>query len=485
MKNYLKKKNINIFSVIVLIIFIIVMIYCGLNTFIINDDLPYSFFMRGNDRITNVFEIIRNQISDYLTINGRVIIHSVVQFLLIFGKTLYSVLTPIIIVITFIIMKKIIEKISDKKINSSIIYILLILFFLLLKDFNYLIHWVAGGVNYIWTFPLILGYTYFYLKNGIREKILFNSIVIFIFAMLHEITLVYISVLLLVDFINEKIIKKSNLNHYNKYIISLILGSLIIFLSPGNNGRIDMMYPWWNELSLIEKLVKTIPEVSINFLNLSNIYNIIPLVFIIFFLVELKNSKLKNRYIYVIINLLLSVVSFITNSGWIYLLLAISLFFSVIIYNHSEKRNKESIIFISFYAVVFSMILTPEFSCARPNYYMYIWMIIYIVKWIYEFIEENKFKRTFYLVFIFIVTLLLINEVEIYSYIGSIKNERLERIELLKKENGKVLELKEIKEPYAKFHPDANSPENNNYWAYRYFIQYYDLSNDIEIKIIK
>ena len=54
MKKYLNKKNIkniNVFSIVVLTIFVIVMIYCGLNTFIINDDLPYSFFMRGKEQV--------------------------------------------------------------------------------------------------------------------------------------------------------------------------------------------------------------------------------------------------------------------------------------------------------------------------------------------------------------------------------------------------------------------------------------------------
>ena len=48
-----------------------------------------------------------------------------------------------------------------------------------------------------------------------------------------------------------------------------------------------------------------------------------------------------------------------------------------------------------------------------------------------------------------------------------------------------ILELKEIKEPYSRFHPDANSPESNNYWAYRYFKQYYNLNDDVKVKIVR
>jgi len=85
-------------------IMFIALVYCSLNTFISNDDLPYSFYDRTSVRVTNIIQIIKTQIHDYSYINSRVFIHSIVQFLLIFGKNLWSILNPIVIILNFYII---------------------------------------------------------------------------------------------------------------------------------------------------------------------------------------------------------------------------------------------------------------------------------------------------------------------------------------------------------------------------------------------
>ena len=83
---YKKNKLEIIFFLVITLLFI----YCGLQTFVINDDLPYSLFYRGDVRITNIKQIIRNQASDYLTINGRFFIHCAVQFSIFFNWFLHK-----------------------------------------------------------------------------------------------------------------------------------------------------------------------------------------------------------------------------------------------------------------------------------------------------------------------------------------------------------------------------------------------------------
>ena len=43
------------------------------------------------------------------------------------------------------------------------------------------------------------------------------------------------------------------------------------------------------------------------------------------------------------------------------------------------------------------------------------------------------------------------------------------------------LKVKMIKAPYDRFHIDANSPVDKNYWAYPAFEDYYKLPEDIKI----
>ena len=92
---FLKKHKVLIISIIILLL---TLIYTSFNTFLSNDDLPYMFFYRGNKRITNLIQVIKNQVADYKHINGRFFIHCIIQALLIFDKKLWSILNPLVIV---------------------------------------------------------------------------------------------------------------------------------------------------------------------------------------------------------------------------------------------------------------------------------------------------------------------------------------------------------------------------------------------------
>ena len=96
-------------------------------------------------------------------------------------------------------------------------------------------------------------------------------------------------------------------------------------------------------------------------------------------------------------------------------------------------------------------------------------------------------KKTFInIIQIFSIMLFIftcICEYKIYTYIGNIHNIRLEEIEKVKKENLKVLKYKKINEKYSKYHPDSNSPSDETYWAYNYFLSYYDLPKDLKIEL--
>lgn len=61
----LKKVKENKFLFFFITVLYIILVYCHMNSFIISDDLTYSLFKRAGPRITNIFEIIENQIYDY------------------------------------------------------------------------------------------------------------------------------------------------------------------------------------------------------------------------------------------------------------------------------------------------------------------------------------------------------------------------------------------------------------------------------------
>lgn len=75
-------------------IFFIILVYTHINTFVANDDLPYSFYYRGNERVKSFGQIFANQLADYKNLNGRFFVHCVLQFVLMFGKNLWAFINP-------------------------------------------------------------------------------------------------------------------------------------------------------------------------------------------------------------------------------------------------------------------------------------------------------------------------------------------------------------------------------------------------------
>jgi len=479
----------NKYEIIFYMIVVGLFTYCGLRTFVMNDDLPYSLFYRGESRITSISQIIQNQMSDYLTINGRFFIHCAVQFVLMFGKNLFAIINAICIAVTIFFMKKIFI-LKSKDLNINIIYTLFIFLglFLLLGDYKYLIYWVAGSVNYIWLFTLVIAFIYYYLLKGLDRYKILNCILFFGFSMVHECSFVFILFLIIFDLVKNIVEKKIEIKSkkiflYLLYIIFSILGGLVVLKSPGNASRVASEQ-WWYGMSFIDRLCKSIPVVSLNLFKIFNINNLIPTIFLGLLTVYGIKQKSKITKILSSLIVLCAVFAVIFNNGWLYFIISILVCADLLLINYLNNNNDMNVLTMAFYAVVYSMIITPEYFAARPNYYMYIWMIINIVIFINYLSGKKIIIKIVQVSSILLVLFTGLREYKIYTYIGNIHKDRLKQIELVKKNDLKVIKYKKIDEKYAKYHPDANCPDSEEYWAYRYFLNYYKLPKDVKIELV-
>lgn len=288
---------------------------------------------------------------------------------------------------------------------------------------------------------------------------------------------------LITNILNKNIkIKSKDTLLYLLYIILTILGGLVVIKSPGNATRM-LANAWWYDMPLIKRLCTSIPAVSLNAFKLFNPDNLVITIFLILLIIYgLKNKSKKCKVLNILI-LLCSVFCIIFNNGWIYFALSILVFIDMILISYLNNFEKFGILTIAFYSVVFSMIITPEYFAARPNYYIYIFWIINIVIFINEMFNKKTFINIIQIFSIMLFIFTCICEYKIYTYIGNIHNIRLEEIEKVKKENLKVLKYKKINEKYSKYHPDSNSPSDETYWAYNYFLSYYDLPKDLKIEL--
>jgi len=459
-------------------IMFIALVYCSLNTFISNDDLPYSFYDRTSVRVTNIIQIIKTQIHDYSYINSRVFIHSIVQFLLIFGKNLWSILNPIVIILNFYIINKII-KLYVKNNNKLFNYIFGFICFLLLASYKWLIYWVAGSVNYVWMSLLLILFVYLYLKYDFHKTYVLNMIIILILSILHEslfvFSVVFVIFNIIYDFVFEKrIIKKKFL-----LFIPLIISGAFLFLSPGTLSRIDNSE--WSSYNFFEKVYLAFPIISKNLYYVKTIHNILPIIYIVIVITKLFTYKVNNKYILIVPMCLLFISLLIFNNEWIYLILSILMIISVFYINYKDNINKLILIFVCYYAVAYSMCLTIEYISGRPNYFVLIFIILLSTLYLQDILKEKILKRMI-LVLIPIFIYLLTNEIHIYTEIGKVHKERLDSIENYSEG---TLYLKELEEKYAAYHIDANLPAGKDYYTYGFFINYYNLPKGINIEYIK
>lgn len=468
--------------ILILSSFFIILLYCSLNTMILNDDLGYSFLYRTDVRITNLVQVLKMQISDYKIVSSRVFVHSIVQALLIFGKNVWSILNPIIIILNFYLIDKIIGLYKNNS-NKLFNYLFGLCCFLLIVNFKWIIYWVAGSVNYVWTSTFLFLFIYLYLRYGLNKKMWVNMLLVLIISIIHESTFVFTSIFVVLMLMYDLVILKKFERKKLLLFIPIIISGVFLFLGPGTFSRIGQNEAW-NKLNLIEKLNLSLPVVSYNMYNLKNIYNVIPIIFIVSVFLSLIKSDNNLKYIFISVNILVIFLALILNNNWLYFVLSITILLSNFYINYIHKRENLNIMFLSFYAISYSLCLTVEYISGRPNYFTFICMIMLAILYLYDAFEGEFIKLLSYILIVVLVALLC-NEAIIYSEIGKLKEDRLIAIENYKKGKTNKLIYKLANKKYYKYQIDINEPYSKNYYAYKYFLNYYGLPEDVTFEYIE
>ena len=74
----------------------------------------------------------------------------------------------------------------------------------------------------------------------------------------------------------------------------------------------------------------------------------------------------------------------------------------------------------------------------------------------------------------------LYREIDVYYNIGKGWNIQLNEIEKASKNQSEVLYLKKIDDKYVNWHVDVNVVDEN-FWTYKFFVNYYNLNDNVKI----
>ena len=272
--NILCKYKVNVFIIISILTFMGMFFYF-LNDNVVNrsDDiyycykyLPYNKYklpqpIDPNHKITNLQDIFESQINHYQSLNGRFVVHCIVQlFCGILNKHIFNIFTTGVFVLFLICICKL-NNLTIKK--HATYWLISIAFIWLLMPYPACLTLnIAFAINYLWAPFLCLLFCYFYRGNCNCKNTIYY-IFYFLFSFLagqsHEGFTIGISGYLFVDLIfNYRSLSKKHI----AMAVGFMIGTLLLIISPANFRQVlnnascnhDILYFFSNRLIVFEKL---------------------------------------------------------------------------------------------------------------------------------------------------------------------------------------------------------------------------------------
>lgn len=118
------------------------------------DDFSYHFIITNDgtwgERIDSFSDVIVSMKNHYYAVNGRVVLHGILQLVLIFGKPVFNVLNSLMFVVQALLIYKHCK--GRSKQSSPLLFLAInIMLWLFLPSYGMTNLWASGSVNYLWS----------------------------------------------------------------------------------------------------------------------------------------------------------------------------------------------------------------------------------------------------------------------------------------------------------------------------------------------
>lgn len=141
------------------------------------DDYPYSRSWVGitqmdedqdiNATIESVADLFNSQVAHYQVINGRALVHTLVQvFCCWAGQVPFDLLQGVMLVLCIVLIGRLLGS-RQPLAGTSVMLLMMVLY----REPSCIYHGIACGVNYLWVMALVLGVRWMYLHQSERHPI--------------------------------------------------------------------------------------------------------------------------------------------------------------------------------------------------------------------------------------------------------------------------------------------------------------------------
>lgn len=360
----------------------------------------WSNYLVGREGIRHSLGVALGMYFDW---EGRLVSRIFINILT-YHKWLWNIVNALLVVMLFYGAEKLIN------IKKKYIFPLVVLLILGMNPymFSQVMVWLAGNMTYFFIVPVLILYFYFVINNDKYNKwfvVIFSLINFFGTMFVENMALVFVfgNILVLI----YKYIKTKKIDRRIVLYLSLsIVGTIGMLLSPGTRFRSSIENVSFNNLSLMGKIMKNIPNfIFYTFIGNSYLLGLMSYSNYLMIRKQVKNKWLKyGLIIYVLVGGLLTMVVYplslvrvtflevLINSSNIFVILywIIYLVISfVLIYFEDKKDLRTLLLFLIGLVGNGVMLVSPTWGF-RTAFFTYVVLGICSIIIIGKYVKDNK-----------------------------------------------------------------------------------------------
>lgn len=146
----------------------LVMLYCNLKTNLLADDYMYCFSFADGSRMESLSQLIPSMAAHRLTINGRLISHSLVQISLMLPLWIFKLVNSAVFVGEVYLVYRI--ALGRRERNSLLLLCIFGCIWIFTLNFGQVILWQDGSINYLWATFFSLLYLTVYFRKFLYDR---------------------------------------------------------------------------------------------------------------------------------------------------------------------------------------------------------------------------------------------------------------------------------------------------------------------------
>lgn len=236
---YKDRNNRNFFSFLA-VVFLSVLLLCILTPPTFSDDVAYRCVFQYDDNapvrpVRSIYDIVESQTVHYDTVNGRIVVHSLVQFFLCFVDRGFLCFLNALFFTILIYTCSVSVSRCYRTLNATLLTFLL---FVVIRGFQGAVLWSVGCFNYLWSLcftVLFVAFLYRIRSFSIASWCVIASPLALLAGCSHEALSLPVSItFMLYMLLNRRNVFRSALF---PFFIFFICGTALCLMSPGIRAR--------------------------------------------------------------------------------------------------------------------------------------------------------------------------------------------------------------------------------------------------------